>query len=222
VTDAKQVRDVVHQLLRPASRIVDCIAVHSTITPQLSVELSDYAGERGVLLVDAPVSGNLSARSSGRLAMFVGANSDEIEPYVDVFETLSTNLALAGKRGGGSALKMINNVLSLIQIMSVAEVSRMAKVYGISDESLQRAITSGSGDCYAVRNLQYFRDFPLGHPLGKTSAFYEFMTKDLLSALESASFDGLSLPFVAAAADIAPEVYRAFWQIDDANEVRTT
>jgi 3-hydroxyisobutyrate dehydrogenase len=217
VSDAHQVEEVVGKLLAamtPASAL-RMIVIHSTITPEQSVQLDRLAQQVGVRVVDAPVSGNLEARSNGNLAMMVGATAEELGPYRAVLTACSRGHVLAGRLGAGSALKLINNVLSLIQVMSLAEATRLTELYGIDDETFRTAIGAGSGDCYAVRNMDYYQHFPDGHPLGRSAEFYEFMRKDLYSALDSAAHGGVRLPLVAVAAAVAPEVYARFWPLKE-------
>jgi 3-hydroxyisobutyrate dehydrogenase-like beta-hydroxyacid dehydrogenase len=216
VTNAPQVESVVDALVKSPNHRIRLIGVHSTITPELSVVLDERAKERGIVLVDAPVSGNLEARADGTLAMMIGGTREDLKPFEDVFAALSSNRTMAGRIGGGSGLKLINNVLSLLQIMSLSEARRLGAAYGLDDAALRDAIEVASGDCYALRNLDYFVNFPIGHPLGGNGqAFYEFMRKDLLSALDSASQNAVELPFVEAAASIAPQVYENFWHLED-------
>ncbi len=87
------------------------IAVHSTIHPDTCRELAAAARERGVSLVDAPVSGGGMGAAAGTLLVMVGGESDVVERCRPVFSTYGDPVVHLGELGAGLVAKLLNNLL---------------------------------------------------------------------------------------------------------------
>lgn len=150
VTDA-QVRVVVDELLSGA-RPDTIIAIHSTISPHTAVELAEQAAARGVVVVDAPISGGAQGAKSGRLAIMVGGPRAAYDQLKPAFTPVSDLMVHAGDEvGAGTRMKLARNLLHFISFAATAEASRLAEAAGIDLLKLGRvvrhtdAITGGAG-----------------------------------------------------------------------------
>lgn len=153
VVDDAQVREVVDGpdgLLRTAAPGT-VIAVHSTISDSTAVELAATCADRGVHLVDAPVSGGAPGAEKGELAVMVGGPREVYEACKPVFALWAAMPVHAGEVGAGTRMKLARNLLHFISFTATAEASRLAEAAGVDITKLGRvvrhtdAITGGAG-----------------------------------------------------------------------------
>jgi 3-hydroxyisobutyrate dehydrogenase len=105
--DVLQVCDQLIPVMRPGSRI----AIHSTILPESCVTLAKRCAERGIALIDAPVSGGAPAASAGKLTVMCGGLPEVFAASRAVFETFGAMIVLLGDVGAGQKAKIVNNSL---------------------------------------------------------------------------------------------------------------
>src|SRR5699024_8413600 len=116
VLDDAQVRDVVdgpEGILRTAAQGT-VIAIHSTISDSTAVELAEVCADKGVHLVDAPVSGGAPGAEQGELAVMVGGPRevyDAIKPVLGLWAAMPVH---AGDVGAGTQMKLARNLLHFI------------------------------------------------------------------------------------------------------------
>ncbi|HRN28810.1 MAG TPA: NAD(P)-dependent oxidoreductase [Terrimesophilobacter sp.] len=220
VSDDHQVIEIVDEICAsPADLTGRTVVVHSTVTPETMFTIARSAAMRGMTVMDAAVSGNTEAREAGRLTIFAGGAPEDLFRFRPVFELCAESIYEAGPVGAGSALKLANNILALVGLLATAEAWELARGYGIPLPVLREAVSVSTGDLYAMRNLEFFQQLYREHPQGNSEGFYEFMRKDLWSAVSAAKNAGIDLHLTAAAAATAPAVYEKFWAEDSMPEV---
>ncbi|CCW11637.1 NAD(P)-dependent oxidoreductase [Rhodococcus aetherivorans] len=150
VVDDAQVRTVVAGLLDTA-RPGTVIAVHSTIADTTAVELAAECADRGVELVDAPVSGGAPGAEQGRLAVMVGASDAAFDAVREPFSRFAELVVHAGPVGAGTRMKLARNLLHFVSFTAAAEAQRLAEAAGLDITALGKvvrhtdAITGGAG-----------------------------------------------------------------------------
>ncbi|ETT25951.1 3-hydroxyisobutyrate dehydrogenase [Rhodococcus aetherivorans] len=150
VVDDAQVRTVVAGLLDTA-RPGTVIAVHSTIADTTAVELAAECADRGVELVDAPVSGGAPGAEQGRLAVMVGASDAAFDAVREPFSRFADLVVHAGPVGAGTRMKLARNLLHFVSFTAAAEAQRLAEAAGLDITALGKvvrhtdAITGGAG-----------------------------------------------------------------------------
>ncbi|NGP08622.1 NAD(P)-dependent oxidoreductase [Rhodococcus sp. 14C212] len=150
VVDDAQVRTVVAGLLDTA-RPGTVIAVHSTIADTTAVELAAECADRGVELVDAPVSGGAPGAEQGRLAVMVGASDAAFDAVREPFSRFADLVVHAGPVGAGTRMKLARNLLHFVSFTAAAEAQRLAEAAGLDIIALGKvvrhtdAITGGAG-----------------------------------------------------------------------------
>lgn len=154
VLDDEQVRTVVGGdggLLSTAAPGT-IITVHSTIAPETAVDLAAAAAERGVTVLDAPISGGAAGAAEGRLAIMVGGPRDAYERIKEPFALTSDMVVHAGPDvGAGTKMKLARNLLHFISFTATTEAARLAEAAGIDLVKLGKvvrhtdAITGGAG-----------------------------------------------------------------------------
>jgi 3-hydroxyisobutyrate dehydrogenase len=116
------------------------VAIHSTVHPDTCRRLGDAAEQRGLGLLDAPVTGGgAKAAREGRLVTLVGGDRAAFQRCRSVFETFGVAIYL-GPLGSGELAKLLNNAFFTVQLGISFELVRLASEVGIDLEGLGRAL----------------------------------------------------------------------------------
>ncbi|MFE5879248.1 NAD(P)-dependent oxidoreductase [Rhodococcus sp. NPDC056506] len=153
VLDDAQVCDVVdgpHGILTTA-RPGTVVAIHSTISDTTAVELARICEVRGVLLIDAPISGGAGGAAQGRLAVMIGGSEEAFEAVREPFGCWAELVVRAGDVGAGTRMKLARNLLHFVSFTATTEAARLAEAAGLNLRTLGKvvrhtdAITGGAG-----------------------------------------------------------------------------
>lgn len=151
VVNDEQVRAVVADLLTTA-KPGTIITLHSTIGPDTAADLAAVCAERGVQLLDAPISGGAPGAEQGRLAIMVGGPREAYERVAKPLKLAGDMVVHAGEDvGAGTRMKLARNLLHFISFTATTEAARLAEAAGIDLAKLGRvvrhtdAITGGAG-----------------------------------------------------------------------------
>lgn len=150
VRDDAQVSEVVAGALTTATPGT-VIAIHSTISVATAQRIEREAGEHGVLVVDAPVSGGGMGAASGRLAIMVGGSDDAFAACAQPFAAFADLVVHAGPIGAGTTMKLARNLLHFVAFTAVGEAQRLAEAAGLDLVQLGEvvrhsdAVTGGPG-----------------------------------------------------------------------------
>lgn len=126
------------------------LAVHSTTLPETCRQLARVAAERGVALLDAPVSGGRNAAVAGSLLVIVGgdeADSDRCRPVFDAFAQLIVH---AGSVGAAQHAKLINNALLAANLALADDALSLGEALGIEWSAMGQILRRGSGSSFGV------------------------------------------------------------------------
>lgn len=123
----------------------------STVDTTTSRELADEAAGRGIVYIDAPVSGGGHNAAAGTLTFMLGAREEELTPVLPLIRAMGKTLHYMGRRGGGSAIKIINNFMCFaIQIVN-AEALVMADHVGMTFDEFFAVVDTSSGSNTGLR-----------------------------------------------------------------------
>jgi len=128
--------------------LIDC----STIDVQTARAISSEAKNRGLDMVDAPVSGGVAGAEAGTLTFMVGGEKSAVEQAKPVLQAMGKNIVHAGVSGNGQAAKVCNNMLLGISMIAISESFTLGERLGLDSKILFEVISSASGDCWALRN----------------------------------------------------------------------
>jgi 3-hydroxyisobutyrate dehydrogenase-like beta-hydroxyacid dehydrogenase len=120
------------------------VAVHSTVHPDTIARLARAASERGVSLVDAPVSGGGEAAARGELAVMVGADDASYARCLPVFRAYGNPVIRTGAPGTAQLAKLVNNVLFTSYFALVEDALRLGRALEIDVEALGEVLRHGS------------------------------------------------------------------------------
>jgi 3-hydroxyisobutyrate dehydrogenase len=126
----------------PAGGIV---AIHSTVHPETCARLARHAAERGVTIVDAPVSGGGLVAAARNLLVMVGGDEGSVSLCRPVFETFGNPVLHLGPLGSGQLAKLVNNLVFTAQIAMTLETFTFADRLGIDRGALAQVLAHGSG-----------------------------------------------------------------------------
>ena len=153
----------------------------STISPSVTREIGARLSERGVQMLDAPVSGGDSGAKAGTLSIMVGGEADALERCRPILEAMGKTITHCGPSGAGQTVKLCNQVAIAGALLGVCEALALAQKSGVDAERMLEAISAGAAGSWQLSNLGpriAARDFAPGFMI-------KLMQKDLRLALEA-------------------------------------
>lgn len=183
---------------RPGLVVVD----FSSIAPASARAFHQRLSERGVGLVDAPVSGGVPGAEKGTLAIMAGGREEDVERVRPIVMHLAARFTRMGDSGAGQTTKLCNQIIvgSLLPIL--AEAVRLAEAGGVDARRLPEALKGGFADSLP---LQIFGARMAARTFEPSIGAASLMLKDLGNAADLAAALGVKLPMV----ERALERYRA-------------
>ncbi|MBD3306843.1 NAD-binding protein, partial [candidate division KSB3 bacterium] len=115
----------------------------SSIAPLASQEVSAKAKEKGVIMLDAPVSGGQPKAVDGTLAIMVGGPEDTFEQVKDILAVMGASVTLVGDIGSGNTTKLANQIIVALNIAAMSEAMVLATKAGVDPERVFQAIRGG-------------------------------------------------------------------------------
>jgi 3-hydroxyisobutyrate dehydrogenase len=144
--DVRQVCGELIPALLPGARI----AIHSTVHPDTVRQIALEAAARGVVVIDAPVSGGEPAAKAGTLTVMVGGNAKDVALVRPVFETFGSLIPHLGEVGAGQNAKLINNALLAANMAMADHALTAAAELGIEKSALVELLSASSGRSFGL------------------------------------------------------------------------
>ncbi len=176
-------RGVIHGA-RPGSLVIDC----STISPKATREIADKLAERGVFMLDAPVSGGSEGAAKGTLSIMVGGEAEQFARALPVFQAMGKTITHVGGHGAGQTVKLVNQVLVVGNCIAMCEALMFAQAGGVDLQKTYDAISQGAAGSWMFTHRApqiIARDWRPGFTI-------DLQQKDLRLVLEAA--DELGAP----------------------------
>jgi 3-hydroxyisobutyrate dehydrogenase len=179
--------------------LIDC----STIDVTTAREVSAAAAAKGLLMLDAPVSGGIAGAAAGTLTFMVGGSERAFERALSILQHMGKTIVHAGGAGNGQAAKICNNMILGVSMIAVSEAFVLAEKLGLDKQKLFDISSKSSGQCWSMTNY-----CPVPGPVPTSPANRDYqagftaamMLKDLKLAQEAATAAGASTPMGAEAA----------------------
>lgn len=171
---------------RRGSLVIDM----STISPKATRDLADKLGEKGVYMLDAPISGGSEGAANGTLSIMVGGEAEQFERARPVFEAMGETITHVGRNGAGQTVKLVNQILVVVTMQAVGEGLLFAQAGGLDLEKTLAAVTGGAAGSWMLSNRGpqvVARDWRPGFTM-------DLQQKDLRLVLEAADQMGIPLP----------------------------
>ncbi|WP_444887228.1 3-hydroxyisobutyrate dehydrogenase [Microbulbifer sp. JMSA008] len=181
--------------------IIDC----STISAEDARLVNEAASERGLLAIDAPVSGGTAAAQAGSLCFMCGGEKVAVEAARAPLQAMGAKIFHAGPAGAGQVAKICNNLLLAIHMTGTAEALQLGVDKGLDPKVLSEIMMQSSGNNWSLANYNPYpgamENVPAanGYSGGFTVAL---MLKDLGLAMDAAATSASSTPMGALAKNL--------------------
>jgi len=190
------------------------VAVHSTVRPATVRALAAVGSERGVHVIDAPITGGAPGAAARTLTYMVGGEAELLERCRPVFETSARTIVHTGPLGTGLWMKLCNNLMTYQGFQAAFEASLLAKKAGLSRDVFEKVTTSNGNLTGQMRAFLGLHDAleARADDAGlqrMVAAFAALAEKDLSIALESADALGLALSGTIQCRENMARVYGA-------------
>ena len=171
---------------------------NSTIKPASARSLSLRLDEKGVLSLDAPVSGGDIGARNGTLAIMVGGPAEALEKVMPVFQAMGKTVTHVGAAGAGQVAKAANQIMVAAQMVAMSELLIFSQKAGVDPQKVVEAIKGGAAQCWTldVKPPRLFAG-------NRAPGFKAYMqAKDLNIIIETAREYGVPLPSAAVDAQL--------------------
>ncbi len=170
----------------------------SSIAPLATKEISEAVGKKGVIMLDAPVSGGEPKAVNGTLSIMVGGDEETFNKVEGILKAMGTSVVLVGDSGSGNTTKLANQIIVALNIASTCEALVLGTKAGVDPEKLYQAIRGGlAGSTVLDAKVPMIlnRNFNPGFKI-------ELHIKDLINAMDTAHEMGVPLPLSAQVLEI--------------------
>ena len=170
----------------------------SSIAPLVSREIAARLYEKGVEMLDAPVSGGEPKAIDGTLSVMVGGKKDVFDKCFPVMKAMAGSVVLVGSAGAGNIAKLANQVIVALNIAAMSEALVLAAKAGADPDLVYQAIRgglAGSAVLDAKAPLIMDRKFKPGFRI-------DLHIKDLHNVLETSHSIGVPLQLTASVMEI--------------------
>ncbi len=182
---------------QPGGLVIDM----STISPDATRQIAAKLAERGISMLDAPVSGGSEGAQKGTLTIMVGGDAAQVERAMPYFQAMGRSITHMGGHGAGQLAKLVNQILVVVNGLAVSEALLFAQIGGLDLQKTLDAVSGGAAGSWMLSNRGpqvIVRDFRPGFTI-------DLQQKDLRLVLDAADQLGVPLP----ATSLVFQMYRA-------------
>ena len=179
-------------VMRPGSAVLLSV----TLAPAVAIGFGERLAERGLLMIDGPVSGGAAKAASGEMTIMASGTPQAFARCETVFEAIAAKVYRLGEApGAGSRVKMINQLLAGVHLAAAAEAMALGIKAGADPEVLYEVISNSAGSSWMFQNRVPHILAGDYTPLSAVNIF----VKDLGIVLDTARQSSFPLPLTAAA-----------------------
>ncbi len=171
----------------------DLVIDMSTINPVNTVEIARQLNERGVNMLDAPISGGSEGAANGTLSIMIGGGEGDVARAMPCFEAMGSTITHVGEQGAGQTVKLSNQILCVVNMLAASEALLFAKAGGVDLDKMLQAVTGGAAGSWMLANRgpQVIDDY------WEPGFSIDLQQKDLRLVLGAA--DKMGIPVIATA-----------------------
>jgi 3-hydroxyisobutyrate dehydrogenase len=191
-------RDGAFRTMKPGALFIDHTTVSAKIARQLAVEAKD----KGILPIDAPVTGGQIGAEKGTLTLMCGGTEKAIAAASPIMDAYTSKIVHVGPTGAGQLTKMVNQITFAGIIQSLAEAMRFAQAADLDLDKVFESISGGAASSWQMLNRWETMEegsFDFGFAV-------DWMRKDLGLAFDEARANGSTLPVAALVDQFYAEV----------------
>ena len=184
----------------------DCLLIDcSTIDIKTSVDIGLMAKEKGIKMIDAPVSGGVMGAKNATLTFLVGGSKDAFNSAKPILKIMGKNIFHAGDSGCGNGAKICNNMALGISMIGASEALMLAKRLNIDIKKVHEIMKSASGNSWPISVYPPLPGLKEGVPSNnkyRPGFSAGMMSKDLKLAIECAEEVKANTPLGSTANNI--------------------
>ena len=161
----------------------------STISPSVTRKIAARLQEKGVHMLDAPISGGSEGAANGTLSIMIGGEAEQVERATPAFQAMGRTITHVGPTGAGQTVKLVNQIVVVVNMLAVGEGLLFAQAAGVDLQKTLDAITGGAAGSWMLANRGpqvIARDWRPGFMI-------DLQQKDLRLALDAADEMGVPL-----------------------------
>ena len=129
----------------------DCLLIDcSTIDIETSKEIGKAATDKGIMMIDAPVSGGVMGAQKAALNIMVGGSKEAFDRALPVLNIIGKNIYHAGEIGSGNGAKICNNMSLGITMIAASESLMLAKRLNIDIKKVHEIMKNASGNSWPI------------------------------------------------------------------------
>jgi 2-hydroxy-3-oxopropionate reductase len=133
---------------KPGALVIDL----STISPQATCDFAARLQEKGVRMIDAPVSGGSEGAAQGTLTLMVGGEAEDVERAMPFFRAIGKRITHVGDHGAGQMVKLVNQILVVGHAMAMSEALLFAQAGGLDLQKTLDAVSAGAAGSWMLSN----------------------------------------------------------------------
>lgn len=149
--DVREVYCAEHGIFNHCKKGVLCVDM-TTSAPSLALELSLIAKDKGVRLLDAPVSGGDIGAKNATLSIMVGGLKSDFDEALEYFQLMGKQITYIGESGSGQHCKMANQIVVAGNIAAVTEAISYIQSKGLDENLILQAISGGAAGSWQLTN----------------------------------------------------------------------
>ena len=189
--------------IRPGSIYIDM----STISPTVAVKIAEAGKEKGVNVLDAPVSGGDVGAQQGTLSIMVGGDGKIFNEMLPIFEVVGRSIVLCGGNGAGQAVKACNQIQVALNLIGMAEALVLGAKAGVDPAIVVKVLSGG----FAQSRVMDVRGPRIIKRIFEPGFRSKLHYKDLNIIRETARAYGISLPASALAHELFGAMQAQGW-----------
>jgi 3-hydroxyisobutyrate dehydrogenase len=173
---------------QPGALVIDM----STISPIVTRTIAARLNERGIRMLDAPVSGGSEGAARGTLSIMIGGDAADVARAMPVLQAMGKTITHVGGQGDGQTVKLVNQILVVGNALAMSEALLFAQAGGLDLEKTLAAVSQGAGGSWMLSNRGpqiLARDWRPGFTI-------DLQQKDVRLVLDAA--DALGAPVLAS------------------------
>ena len=175
----------------------------SSIAPLVSQEIEKKCAEKGVKMIDAPVSGGEPKAIDGTLSIMVGGDTAVFDEVYDILMSMGSSAVLCGRIGAGNTTKLANQIIVALNIAAVSEAFTLSTMADVDPLKVFEAIKGGlAGSTVMNAKVPMITEgnFKPGFKI-------DLHIKDLNNALETGHSVGAPLPLTATVMEMLQNLH---------------
>jgi len=191
-------QDGCFRAMRKGALFVD----HTTVSAHIARQLAAEGKDRGLLVVDAPVSGGQAGAENGTLSVMCGGTDAAVAAAGPLMQAYAARIVHIGGAGAGQTTKMVNQICIAGVLQGLSEALRFAQAADLDTEKVFEAVSGGAAASWQMLNRwnsMAADSFDFGFAI-------DWMRKDLGLALDEARTNGAALPMTAMVDQFYAEV----------------